>query len=103
MLRKHLPLPLNNAGNIDLPNGKLAVQYLSEGKATPNATPLYAHGKAYTFVLVGDPEAAAGTERSIRGELAYSAQTNCACSRDGTGSPSFTSTQRQMLSFGTKS
>lgn len=49
-------LPLNNAGFVDPANGKFTIQYLSEGKTVPNTAPAYTNGKAYTFVLVGDPD-----------------------------------------------
>jgi hypothetical protein len=50
-----IPMPLNNAGNLNPDAGVITIQYLSEGKTVPNAAPAYTNGKAYTFVLVGDP------------------------------------------------
>ena len=51
-----IPIPLNNNQfNPDAGAAGVTIQYLSEGKTIPNATPAYNNGKAYTFVLVGDP------------------------------------------------
>jgi hypothetical protein len=60
-----IPIPLNNAGNFNPDAGVVTIQYLSEGKTVPNAAAAYTNGKAFTFVLVGDPQGAAGSTRKI--------------------------------------
>jgi hypothetical protein len=50
-----IPIPLNNNQLNPDAGVPVTIQYLSEGKTVPSATPAYNNGKAYTFVLVGDP------------------------------------------------
>jgi hypothetical protein len=56
---------LRDNDQLDLNAGVVTIQYISEGKTVPNATPAYGNGKAYTFVLVGDPslDSTAGLRR----------------------------------------
>lgn len=51
-------IPMNNPGILNLDAGVVTIQYISEGKSTPSTTAAYTNGKAYTFVLVGDPDPA---------------------------------------------
>lgn len=59
-----IPMPLNN-NQLNPGAGAITIQYISEGKTVPNTAPAYNNGKAYTFVLVGDPTlpASAGLRR----------------------------------------
>lgn len=52
---------MNNAGGT-----QPTIQYISEGKTTPNAAEYIVNGKAYTFIFLGDPSlaAAAGLRRA---------------------------------------
>ena len=49
-----------------LPFPFATIQSLTEATTGPSGAPLYANGKAYTFVLVGDPESGAPADRSAR-------------------------------------
>lgn len=46
-------IPLNNVGVPANPGSTVSIQFLTTGKADP--AEFYVNGKAYTFVLVGDP------------------------------------------------